>query len=94
MLLLNETVLVLISKVKNNDSFVSVSLNQPLQRHVHNNIKGNVQEIQLVLPDIIAEEQSGFVPGKLITDKIIIAYECLHYEEKQGYETTVMCFEI
>jgi hypothetical protein len=44
--------------------------------------------LKIILDDVIAQVQSAFVSGRLITDNILLAYECIHKikNKKMGKE--------
>jgi hypothetical protein len=88
---INGTLIVLIPKVQN-----PVSLNQFQPISLCNVIykiisKALANRLKMVLLDIIFEEQSTFVSGRIITDNVLMAYECLHFMRKNHSKVNAYC---
>jgi hypothetical protein len=81
----NSTLIALVPKKSNS---MSVSDYRPISLcNVLYKILSKVlaSRLKYVLPNIISSNQSAFIPGRLISDNILVAYKTLHIMHSQMY---------
>jgi hypothetical protein len=89
--MINNTFIVLVPKVANPEDlgpFRPISLCNVIYK-ITSKVLAN--RLKVILLEIISEEQSTFVPGRLITDNIITTYECLHFMKSKRQSELRCC---
>ena len=81
---INKTCIVLIPKCQNPvqmSSFRPISLCTVVYKIIS---KMMANRLKMFLPDLISKHQSAFVPGRLITDNAMVAFEIFHGMKRRG----------
>lgn len=91
---LNDTLVTLIPKVSHPEmvtQFRPISLCNAAYKLI---TKVLANKLKTVLPSLIGQEQSSFVPGRQIVENIIVYQEVLHSMRKKKGRTGIMMFKI
>jgi hypothetical protein len=87
----NDTVIVLIPKDKDPESFTdfrTISLSNVVYKNISKCLSNRLRPL---LDGIISETQSAFVPRRLITDNAVIAFESFHKIQRSNNENNNHC---
>jgi hypothetical protein len=87
----NDTAIVLIPKVDQPETlkdFRPISLCTVMYKVI---AKCMVNRLRPILGEIVSLNQSAFVPGRLITDNALVAFECLHFIEQNINQNKNFC---
>lgn len=87
----NSTSIVLVPKISNPtkiSDYRPISLCNVIYK-VISKCLGN--RLRPLLDDLISPEQSAFIPGRLITDNALVAFECIHHIKQEKDLTKSFC---
>lgn len=87
----NDTAIVLIPKIphpKKLKDFRPISLCNVVYKVVS---KCMLNRLRPLLAGLISENQSAFIPGRLIFDNSIIAFECIHHIQEAKNNSPILC---
>ena len=90
----NDTSIVLITKVphpKDQKDFRPESFCNVIYKIVS---KCMVNMLHPLLTELISENQSAFIPGRLISDNTVIAFECIHHIQSSLQEQSYCAYKL